>query len=319
MAAVVTMPVLRPLGFGEILDAAFSLFGRHWRTLVASALAVALPVYLLSTSVLYAVAPEQFDLGSNENPLNRLTEPGQGDVLAVVLAARLVELGGSALALLACLLVAGRAYAGGAAPVRAALAVALRRLPHAVGLSLMIGVGVGLGLVALVVPGVWLGTVWALAFPALLFERRGVIGALGRSRALVRGRFWTVLGVLALVFVLVLVVSTLVGALAGGIAAAAGGDGEAAGALVALVAGIGGIVVTVPVLACVLAVLYVDQRLRAGGFELDQLVRALDGGEVDAAPAPGGPAPAAPGLDRSPGPEPERELPGGWRPPSPHR
>ena len=58
-----------------------------------------------------------------------------------------------------------------------------------------------------------------LALPALVIERTGVFGALGRSRALVRGRFWAVLGLLVLAFLVTLFSAGLVGAIAGAFAA----------------------------------------------------------------------------------------------------
>ena len=39
-------------------------------------------------------------------------------------------------------------------------------------------------------PALWLGTVWCLSIPALLFERIGPLQALGRSYGLIQRRFW---------------------------------------------------------------------------------------------------------------------------------
>ena len=61
MAAVATMPGLRPLDLGEILDVAFRVFGRRWRSMALAALVVAVPLNLASTGLVLAFAPEQFD------------------------------------------------------------------------------------------------------------------------------------------------------------------------------------------------------------------------------------------------------------------
>jgi hypothetical protein len=311
------MPGLRPLDLGEILDAAFRVFGRRWRTLVLAALAVAVPLNLVSTGLVLAFAPEQFDLDASENPLSRLTEPGQGGALAAVTGARLVDLVASGLAVAACLRVAAADYVGRDPGPGAALMFGLRRLPEVVGLLLMTGLGVAAGILLLVVPGVWLGTVWALALPALLFERTGVFGALGRSRGLVRGRFWPVLGLLALAFLLTIFGAGLLGALAGGFAAAGGADSETAGALAALVSGIGSMAVALPLASAMLLAMYVDQRVRGEGLTIGALARELGEpqDEPDHHPDPeqypdhGRPAPPATG--------PAPELPGGWQPPRP--
>src|SRR3954454_6329308 len=47
----------------------------------------------------------------------------------------------------------------------------------------------------LVVPGLWLLTLWVLYAPVIAREAAGPVGALRRSRTLVRGRFWRVFGV----------------------------------------------------------------------------------------------------------------------------
>jgi hypothetical protein len=55
--------------------------------------------------------------------------------------------------------------------------------------------------VLLVVPGVWLYTRWSLSTPVICKEDMGPVSSLKRSSALVRGRFWFVLGTATLAFV----------------------------------------------------------------------------------------------------------------------
>jgi hypothetical protein len=309
VAAVATMPGLRPLDLGEILDVAFRVFGRRWRSLALAALAVAVPLNLASTAIVLAFAPEQFDLDAGENPLVRLTEPGQGGALAAVTGARMLDLVASAVAVAACVWIAAGDYVGRDPGPRAALATGLRRLPETVALLLVIGIGVGLGIVLLIVPGVWLGTIWGLALPALVIERTGVFGALGRSRALVRGRFWAVLGLLVLAFLITLFSAGLVGAIAGAFAGAGGADAEAAGAVASLVSGVASMVFAVPLASTMLFVMYVDQRVRGEGLTVHALARELGVPDVPPEPLPGSPGPEP--LPGSPGPD----LPGGWQPP----
>ena len=49
------------------------------------------------------------------------------------------------------------------------------------------GLAIGIGFVLLIVPGLFLLTIWALLAPVIVIERKGAMESFGRSRALVRG------------------------------------------------------------------------------------------------------------------------------------
>jgi hypothetical protein len=70
------------------------------------------------------------------------------------------------------------------------------------GASILAGIAIGIGLVLLIVPGLWLITIWAVIIPAIVIERTGALGSFGRSRQLVRGHGWHVFGTLVLVFII---------------------------------------------------------------------------------------------------------------------
>ena len=83
--------------------------------------------------------------------------------------------------------------------VRRELSDVARHLPY-LRLSVVdiaFAVIVAAGLLALVVPGVVLFTWFSLAAPVVEIEDRRVVDAFRRSRELVRGHFWKVLGLLA--------------------------------------------------------------------------------------------------------------------------
>ncbi|MDW8338407.1 MAG: hypothetical protein RMM28_04630, partial [Thermoleophilia bacterium] len=79
--------------------------------------------------------------------------------------------------------------------------------------GILAGVAVAIGFLLLVVPGIYLLTIWALIAPAIVLERAGVLEAFGRSRALVRGRFWTVLGIVVIAAILSILAQMLISAL----------------------------------------------------------------------------------------------------------
>ena len=68
--------------------------------------------------------------------------------------------------------------------------------------GLLAGLGIVIGLALLIAPGLLLATWWALIVPAIVLERKGVFESFGRSRELVRGHGWQVLGVIVLGFLI---------------------------------------------------------------------------------------------------------------------
>jgi hypothetical protein len=86
-----------------------------------------------------------------------------------------------------------------------------------VAVSLLFGLAVGIGFVLLIIPGLFLMTIWCVVAPVTVLERPGVWEAFGRSRDLVRGNGWNVFGVIVLVFLAVVVVSVAAGIAAAGL------------------------------------------------------------------------------------------------------
>src|SRR3954463_9866780 len=79
------------------------------------------------------------------------------------------------------------------------------------GASILAGIAIGIGLILLIAPGLYLMTIWCLIVPVIVLEGAGVGAAFTRSRALVRGNGWNVLGVIVLVFLLLLGVEIVLG------------------------------------------------------------------------------------------------------------
>lgn len=109
------------------------------------------------------------------------------------------------------------------------------------------GVGVLVGLVLLVVPGLFLITIWAVAAPVVVLERPGGVRALGRSRELVKGHGWEVFAVLLVFVVGVTLIS-------GVVELTAASAGAAAGLVARVIMG----VLTAPLSALAAAVLYFE-------------------------------------------------------------
>jgi len=77
--------------------------------------------------------------------------------------------------------------------------------------SILAGIAITIGLILIIVPGLWLITIWAVIIPCIVIERTGALNSFGRSRQLVRGHGWHVFGTLVLVFIIMIVVNIVLG------------------------------------------------------------------------------------------------------------
>lgn len=90
--------------------------------------------------------------------------------------------------------------------------------------GILSGIAIGIGFILLIIPGLFLMTIWSVGSPSIVAEGRGPLEAFGRSWELVKGQAWTVFGVLVCVFLIMvaaLIVAGLIGAAIGGIVGAA--------------------------------------------------------------------------------------------------
>jgi hypothetical protein len=85
------------------------------------------------------------------------------------------------------------------------------------GLAIIAGIGIAIGFVLLIIPGLILLTIWAVAAPVMVIEQPGVFAALGRSRDLVRGYGWPVFGTIVLAALIDLAVNIVAAVVASGL------------------------------------------------------------------------------------------------------
>ena len=84
-------------------------------------------------------------------------------------------------------------------------------LPAVIGASVLASIAIWIGFWFVIVPGLFLITIWAVIIPVIVIERSGALASFGRSRELVRGRGWHVFGTLVIVYIIMLVVKTILG------------------------------------------------------------------------------------------------------------
>lgn len=91
------------------------------------------------------------------------------------------------------------------------LSAGFRVILPLIGLSILWALGVGLGFILLIVPGIILLMMWAVAVPALVVERQGVFAAFSRSVELTKGSRWKIFGLSLVLLVIYWLLSVIVG------------------------------------------------------------------------------------------------------------
>jgi hypothetical protein len=89
--------------------------------------------------------------------------------------------------------------------------------------SVLSGLGIGIGFVLLIIPGLFLLTIWSVGAPAIVVEGKGGLEAFSRSHELVKGRGWDVFGVIVCVILIIIasaIVAAAIGAAVGGVVGA---------------------------------------------------------------------------------------------------
>jgi hypothetical protein len=250
----------RPMGVGEILSAALRLYQRHWRTLLAIAAVVVVPITLL-----------QYLLGSRVRAQSQVT--GSGVVVstpswAVGISGLVAVLAG----VLMYLVLTGaitRAVAAEVAGEDPGLEQSYRFGFHRMGSVLVVSVLVGLatlaGLTLLVIPGIYIGVRLCVSVEALVVEGRRGTQAMSRSWELVGGHWWHAFGTLLVAGLVTGLVNTL-------ITSPFGATSWVAQAVVAAIA----TTITLPYGALVGVLLYLDLRAHKETLTLETLRTDLE-------------------------------------------
>jgi len=280
MSAQTPAPLLRPLGFGEILDVGIKIYMRNWLTLWKIVVFVVLPAQILVNAIRVSALPNGFDLSGggpgfstgspaviNEDDLNVFFVGVGATVLISFIAGQLAQAG--------CLRAVADSYLGEQARSSSSLRFALRRLPAVLVLTIFAGLFEFLGLALCIIPGVYLWGAFYVAIPALLVEGAGPFRALGRSRRLVNGRWWTTFGVGVIGWLLVTIISFALTGLVAEVAFANPDRNSATGFILNTFASTVGSMLTLPATAAFATVLYIDLRVRKEGFDLFLLAQRL--------------------------------------------
>jgi len=158
-------------------------------------------------------------------------------------------------------------FNGGRANLSDCMQTGIRHAAPMFVIAILITLGVTLGMIALVVPGIILAIMWAVAVPAHVVENVGITGSLRRSRELTKGARWKLFW-LFLVFFVVTIALTFVAAVPFSFAAGAP-------IILALLNVVLTIVLSV-IGAVGVAAIYYELRSKKEGVGAEQLAKVFD-------------------------------------------
>ncbi|MFG2624947.1 hypothetical protein [Streptomyces sp. NPDC048473] len=301
---------LRPLGVGEILDGAVSTMRAHWRTVLGITLTVSVIAQIAIILVQRYLLPEPAAIDPNATGSEALRQSADSAQSALInsVPSLLITMIATLITTSVLTVVISRSVLGRPVTLSDAWAEARPRLAQLLGLTLLLALisaaimtvgvlpgmlvgsaaGAGLvviGLLAAFVVVIWLMVRFCLASPALMLERQSITASMRRSAKLVSGAWWRTFGILALTWLLTLIVSVIIAIPFSIIAMAVDGGGIGSfltdgstdfGWPFLIVSGIGQVItatITYPLSAGVMALLYIDQRIRREALDLE-LARA---------------------------------------------
>jgi hypothetical protein len=257
---------LRPLSVGEILDGAFTAIRRYPRTVLGLSASIAAVQQLLGFVV-------DVSTGGFASPTaGRFTALGTVSGIITLLINAVL-----ATALMGMLtLVIGDAVIGRSAPLRTVWARLRPLMWRLLLASFLAAILPWLGLIALIVGGVLLWVALAFTTPALVLERLTVRQALRRSWRLTMASFWRVLGIRLLAWLLAAVLGgilaipgTIVAFLSAANSFESGDSSLGLGAEIAIrLSSLLANASTLPFVAGVVALLYIDCRMRTEALDV---------------------------------------------------
>jgi Membrane domain of glycerophosphoryl diester phosphodiesterase len=258
------MPALPPRGIGEILGVAFQLYRRYWRTLVAIAAVVVVPLTLLQYGIGHWVRTNGQQMQDQVVVSTSFWAVASASLLAALVGLLLYQVLTGAITRTIATEVAGQDLG-----LEQSYRFGFARLGPILVVSILVGLAILLGLIVFIIPGIYLGVRLAVSIQALVVEGRRGTEAMRRSWDLVGGHWWHAASTL------------LVGALITGVVNAVITAPFGAGAwFIQGVAAAVATTVTLPYGALVGVLLYLDLRARKERIDLDTLTSNLQASTV---------------------------------------
>lgn len=271
---------LRPLGIPELLDGAITAVRRYPKAIIVPSFVVALGLGAIN----YGAALVSISMYRGINDLNPDTVSGSelagifGPTLFVAFAGVLVQVVATVLLTGVVTAVMGQAVLGHSVTLDEAWSIVRPRAWRLLGLGLLVTLIVTVGLFLCLVPGIIVGVYLSIAAAALVLEKSTVGASLRRSMSLVNGAFWRTFGALILMVIIYSVINVAISvpfAIPEFVAPSVDSNtltvDETRFVINNAIATVGSVIVTtitLPFVAAVLSLIYIDRRMRTEGLDI---------------------------------------------------
>jgi hypothetical protein len=263
------MPALRPLSVSDLIDETFQIYRKNFLFLISIGAVLMVPMAVIEVFQQVAVQ----ERGTSDFGFFI------GSTVLVGFVRYIVYLG----VLSAMIYAVSEIRMGRKPSVSEAYSNGMERFPAMVGVGLLFLLLIVLISVTIIgIPvAIYLSVCWLLAFHVTVLENKGGWSSLARSRDLIKGQWWRVLGITVLVYMIVYVVDLVfsIPGLAFGFSSAfsdAGTSFRATTSAVGTIFGAVGTIVTGPIIYIAWLMLYYDLRARKEGLDLEMMANQLD-------------------------------------------
>ncbi len=254
--------LLRPRRVGEILADAFALYRRHWQNLIVIVAVIVIPLSFVQVLLGQAWIQNSLTHEHLRNGVEVVDRAAIAGALASLVVAITSILMWTVLTGAITRAAAGT-FLGRDLEIGESYRYGLARFWSIVLIGFLSALAIAAGFILLIIPGFIVLTYLSCAMPALVIEGRRGTQALGRSWNLVRGFGWHVFGTI--------VVAGLITGIVNGVLTAPFGDNWAARSIMASIAS----VLTMPYMALVGVLIYLDMRVRKERYAAADLERDL--------------------------------------------
>jgi hypothetical protein len=268
------------MSFADVLDGAFRLLRANLATIVLVTAVFIVPLQLISAFLARdlfggrgifdllrdpSLAQQEFETGVSTTQL-------VGTITTSLIGLLITPIVGGAITR-----VVSTSYLGQQLSAGDALRTTGRRVWALLGAAILVHLIELVGAGLCILPGVAAMAFFICTTPAIMVEEVGPIKAMRRSFALVRPRFWPVVGIALVSGIMAWTLSSILGT---PFNFAAQAIGLHWGFILLAVGSIVPTLVTAPFVAIVATLVYFDARIRYEGFDLQMIARGLAGGDA---------------------------------------